>query len=94
MIESEDGNIMYTCSDCGKDTYKMIKSTENQYDNMAYVWFKDEVNGDEKMWVKITNGNVFKGSGRLRNRPVKIKMKFNDKVKFKTDEEGITYGYK
>ena len=30
MIESEDGNIMYTCSDCGKDTYKMIKSTKDR----------------------------------------------------------------
>ena len=91
---SEKNNIIYSCEHHGKETYKIIKSTEDNYDNMAYVWFKDEVNGDEKMWVKITNGNVFKGSGRVRNSPVKIKMKFNDKVKFKTDEEGITYGYK
>ena len=87
----DNDNVVYTCKDCGVETYKI---TENQYDNMAYVWFKDEVKGDEKMWVKITSGNVFKGAGRLRNKPVKIKMKFNDKVKFKTDEEGITYGYK
>ena len=94
MIESEDGNIMYTCKHHGVDTYHLIKNTEHNYPGMVYVWFKDKTFGDEKMWVKITNGNVFKGSGRLRNRPVKIKMKFNDKVKFKTDEEGITYGYK
>ena len=91
---SDNDNVFYTCKDCGVETYKIIKSTEDNYDNMAYVWFKDEINGDEKMWVKITSGNVFKGAGRLRNKPVKIKMKYNDKVKFKTDEEGITYGYK
>ncbi len=66
----------------------------HNYHGYVYVWFKDNELGDEKMWVKITNGNADKGAGRLRNKPVKIKMKYNDKVKFKTDEEGITYGYR
>ena len=91
---NEKNNILFTCKDHGKDTYKLIKNTEHNYDNMAYVWFKDKVDGDEKMWVKITSGDVFKGTGRLRNRPVKLNMKFNDKVKFETDKEGITYGRK
>ena len=90
----DSNNILWTCEHHGLDSYNLIKNTEHNYPGMVYVWFKDKTFGDEKMWVKITNGNVFKSSGRLRNSPVKIKMKFNDKVKFKTDEEGITYGYK
>ena len=94
LKKSEKDNIMFTCDGCGKEAYHLIKSTMHNYHDYVYVWFKDKELGDEKMWVKITNGNADKGIGRLRNHPVKLKMKFNDKVKFKTDKEGITYEYK
>ena len=91
---SEKGNILYSCEHRGKETYFLIKNTSDNYHGYVYVWFKDEKLGDEKMWVKITNGNADKGIGRLRNQPVKLNMKYNDKVKFETDKEGITYGRK
>tara|TARA_A100001515_G_C4586304_1_gene214611 strand:+ start:873 stop:1157 length:285 start_codon:yes stop_codon:yes gene_type:complete len=94
MAKSENGNVVYTCGDCGKDTYHLIKNTMHNYHGYVYVWFKDKTHGDEKMWVKITNGNADKGFGRLRNKPIKLDMKYNDKVKFETDKEGITYGHK
>ena len=91
---SEKGNILYSCEHHGKETYFLIKNTSDNFHGYVYVWFKDEKLGDEKMWVKITNGNADKGIGRLRNQPVKLNMKYNDKVKFETDKEGITYGRK
>ena len=93
-IKEDKDNILYSCEHHGKETYHLIKNTMHNYHGYAYVWFKDEKLGDEKMWVKITNGDADKGIGRLRNQPVKLDMKFNDKVKFETDKEGITYGRK
>ena len=91
---SEKDNVIYSCEHHGKETYFLIKNTSDNFHGYVYVWFKDEKLGDEKMWVKITNGNADKGIGRLRNQPVKLNMKYNDKVKFETDKEGITYGRK
>ena len=93
-IKEDKDNILYSCEHHGKETYHLIKNTMHNYHGYAYVWFKDEKLGDEKMWVKITNGDADKCIGRLRNQPVKLDMKFNDKVKFETDKEGITYGRK
>jgi len=45
------------------------------------------------MWVRITKGSRVKGDGTLDNVPkILTKLKLRDKVKFKTDEEGITWG--
>ena len=62
---------------------------------MGYVWFKNAVVGDEKMWVRSTKGSRKQGAGTLANIPFKIKdMDYGNIVKFKTNKQGITYGYK
>jgi hypothetical protein len=45
------------------------------------------------MWVRITSGSRLKGQGTLDNEPtILTHLKLRDIVKFKTDEEGITWG--
>ncbi len=59
----------------------------------VYVWFKDEEFGDEKMWVRITSGSRARGQGVLDNQPIKLLFyKLGDIIKFKTDDDGITWG--
>ena len=58
----------------------------------VYVWFKKR-GQSEKMWVRITKGSRVKGVGTLDNVPkILTQLKLFDKIKFKTDEEGITWG--
>ena len=91
----ENNNILFTCKEHGVETYNLIKKNENSFPGMVYVWFKNSMFGDEKMWVRITKGNRKKGAGTLANIPFKIKdMEYGNIVKFKTNKEGITYGHK
>jgi len=92
--EEAKGNVVYTCSEHGKETYFRIKALERQRNmqDYVYVWFKKR-GQSEKMWVRITKGSRLKGVGTLDNVPKELtEMKLFDKVKFKTDEEGITWG--
>ena len=95
-LDSEEakGNVVYTCSEHGKETYFRIKALEGQRNmkDYVYVWFKKR-GQSEKMWVRITKGSRLKGVGTLDNVP-KILSKINlfYKIKFTTDEEGITCG--
>src|SRR6056300_172428 len=95
-LDSEEakGNIVYTCPEHGKETYFKIKALERQrkMQDYVYVWFKHR-NHSEKMWVRITKGSRLKGQGTLDNEPtILTHLKLRDIVKFKTDEEGITWG--
>ena len=88
----KDKNIIYTCGDCGVETYLTIKSQEKEFPNAVYVWF--ELGGIiEKMWVQIGKGNQQKGWGYLDNKPTLIKcLNYKDIIRYKTDEKGITRG--
>ena len=91
-LDSEEAkdNVVYTC----KETYFSIKALEGQRNmqDYVYVWFKKR-GQSEKMWVRITKGSRLKGVGTLDNVPkILSQLKLRDKVKFKTDEEGITWG--
>ena len=95
-LDSEEakGNVVYTCEEHGKETYFKIKAFEGQRNmqDYVYVWFKKR-GQSEKMWVRITKGSRVKGHGTLDNVPkILTQLKLKDKVKFKTDEEGITWG--
>ena len=95
-LDSEEakGNVVYTCSEHGKETYFRIKALEGQIkmEDYVYVWFKKR-GQSEKMWVRITKGSRLKGVGTLDNVPkILTQLKLFDKIKFKTDEEGITWG--
>jgi uncharacterized protein YegJ (DUF2314 family) len=90
-----DNNVAWTCPHHGKETYFNIKKLERQRKmrEYVYVWFKDDELGDEKMWVRITSGTRSRGQGVLDNQPIKLfAMKLGDIVKFKTDDDGITWG--
>ena len=92
--EEAKGNVVYTCSEHGKETYFRIKALERQRNmqDYVYVWFKKR-GQSEKMWVRITKGSRLKGVGTLDNVPkILTQLKLFDKIKFKTDEEGITWG--
>ena len=94
QMAEEEGNVVYTCPNHGKETYFKIKALERQpkMRDYVYVWFKHGKHA-EKMWVRITKGSRLKGEGTLDNQPaVLTKMKLRDHVKFKTDVEGITWG--
>ena len=44
------------------------------------------------MWVRITKGTKIKGLGKLDNTPIKMtKLRLGSIVKFKTNEDGITW---
>jgi len=91
----ESNNVMWSCPTHGKDTYFKIKKLENmpKMREHVYVWFHDDEFGDEKMWVRITSGDRTRGQGALDNHPVKLMhYKLHDIVKFKTDDDGITWG--
>jgi uncharacterized protein YegJ (DUF2314 family) len=90
----EENNVAWSCHKHGKQTYFNIKKLERQRKmrEYVYVWFHDEEDGDEKMWVRITNGTRSRGQGVLDNQPVKLSyLKLGDIVKFKTDDDGITW---
>ena len=94
MKEKEKDNIIMTCPTHGVETYFRIKKLERtvNMEDYVYVWFKDKEDGDEKMWVRITKGTKIKGLGKLDNVPIKMtKLKLGSIVKFKTNEEGITW---
>ena len=91
----EENNVAWSCPHHGKETYFSIKKLEKsrKMREYVYVWFKDEEFGDEKMWVRITSGDRSRGQGVLDNMPVKLNyFKLGDIVKFKTDDDGITWG--
>ena len=90
----KESNIVYSCPKHGKETYFSIKKLEQmrKMRDYVYVWFKHR-NRSEKMWVRITSGSRLKGQGTLDNEPtILTHLKLRDIVKFKTDEEGITWG--
>ena len=92
MTKEDKKNILYTCSDCGEETYFKIKSQEkeNIFSNFVYVWFKEE-DIVEKMWVQITEGTQKSGVGKLNNVPTLLKnKKLDDKIVYHTDPDGIT----
>jgi len=91
----EENNVAWSCPSHGKETYFKIKKLESmpKMREYVYVWFHDEEFGDEKMWVRITSGDRSRGQGVLDNQPVKLMhYKLRDIVKFKTDDDGITWG--
>ena len=91
----KDNNIAWSCPEHGKQTYFKVKKLEKhrKMQDYVYVWFKDKQLGDEKMWVRITQGSRSKGQGRLDNQPIKLMFyKLGDIIKFKTDADGITWG--
>ena len=90
----KDNNIVWTCPEHGKEMYFTIKAQEKLFpDNYVYVWFTDGEQ-NEKMWVRITKGDRKKGVGKINNVPILVGLELGDIVKFKTNKEGITYGYK
>ena len=94
MKEKEKDNIIMTCPTHGVETYFRIKKLERtiNMEDYVYVWFKDKDDGDEKMWVRLTKGTKIKGVGKLDNVPIKLtKFKLGSIVKFKTNEDGITW---
>tara|TARA_Y100000114_G_scaffold133974_1_gene133766 strand:+ start:193 stop:489 length:297 start_codon:yes stop_codon:yes gene_type:complete len=94
QTHEDPDNVIFTCSDCGKDTYFAIKALEKKrkMKDYVYVWFKHKSNS-EKMWVKILKGSRLKGEGKIDNVPqILTKLKLHQLVKFKTDVEGITWG--
>jgi len=94
MANEEKDNIVYSCPHHGKETYFKIKQLERQVNmrDYVYVWFKYR-SAAEKMWVRITKGSRLKGEGTLDNVPqILTKLKLRDIVKFRTDQEGITWG--
>jgi uncharacterized protein YegJ (DUF2314 family) len=93
-IQESKDNLLLSCEEHGKETYFRIKALEGQRNmqDYVYVWFKKR-GQSEKMWVRITKGSRLKGHGTLDNVPkILTQLKLKDKVKFKTDEEGITWG--
>ena len=94
QTHEDPDNVIFTCSDCGKDTYFAIKALEKKrkMKDYVYVWFKHKSNS-EKMLVKILKGSRLKGEGKIDNVPqILTKLKLHQLVKFKTDVEGITWG--
>ena len=92
MTKEDKKNVLYTCSDCGEETYFKIKSQEKElaFSNFVYVWFKEE-DLVEKMWVQITEGTQKSGVGKLNNIPTLLEnKKLGDKVVYHTDPDGIT----
>ena len=90
----EEGNVVFSCPEHGKEIYFQIKELERKRSmrDYVYVWFRyrDE---DEKMWVRITKGSRLKGEGVLDNVPrILTNLQLRQPVKFRTDVEGITWG--
>jgi len=89
--ETKD-NLILSCETHGKEIYFKIKKMEKRMSmkNYVYVWFKKR-NQAEKMWVKIVKGNQKSGVGTLDNIPAFLDhLNLGDKVKFRTDDDGIT----
>ena len=92
--QMEEGNVIFSCPEHGKETYFKIKALERRpsMQDYVYVWFKHRGHA-EKMWVRITKGSRLKGEGLLDNVPkILTKLQLRQHVKFKTDVEGITWG--
>ena len=96
----EEDNIVFSCPKHGKETYFTIKKIEAQRKmrGHVYVWFKHKdkelrKTRQEKMWVRITQGDQKSGTGTLDNKPMILKyMHYKQLIKFKTNKEGVTYG--
>ncbi len=39
-MTKKDKNVIYTCEDCGVETYLTIKSQEDEFTKSVYVWFE------------------------------------------------------
>ena len=88
----KENNIVFSCSEHGEEQYFKIQKLGSNSPTQTYVWFEDENNGVERMWVKITKGNKENGSGVLINTPVKLtKLKHGDLVNYKKQENNIIY---
>jgi uncharacterized protein YegJ (DUF2314 family) len=94
--KEDDKNIVFSCTEHGKETYFKIKSQEKElpFSNFVYVWFTEKVCEEdlvEKMWVQITDGTQKSGVGKLNNIPTLLEnKKLGDKVVYHTDPDGIT----
>ena len=56
--QMEEGNVVFSCPEHGKETYFKIKALERRpsMQDYVYVWFKHRGHA-EKMWVRITKGS-------------------------------------
>ena len=94
--KEDDKNIVFSCTEHGKETYFKIKSQEKElpFSNFVYVWFTEKVCEEdlvEKMWEQITDGTQKSGVGKLNNIPTLLEnKKLGDKVVYHTDPDGIT----
>jgi uncharacterized protein YegJ (DUF2314 family) len=89
-------NMVWSCEEHGSDTYFQIKNLERKKNmrEFVYVWFKQKKK-NEKMWVRIKDGNQIAGTGTLDNVPLILKnIKLGDLIRFSTDDTGITIGEK
>ena len=94
LKQAKKGNIIFSCEKHGKDSYFSIKKLEKSRwgRSRVFVWFKDKLRGDEKLWCRIIKGDRKKGIGSLDNEPFKqIQHRVGEKFRFKTDDEGITW---
>ena len=95
IIENAKGNVLQGCKKHGLEAYFQIKKFEKNpkwAKSMVYVWFKDKVRGDEKLWCRILKGDLKKGIGIIDNEPFNvIQFKLGDKIRYQTDSTGITW---
>jgi uncharacterized protein YegJ (DUF2314 family) len=93
-IQESKDNLLLSCEAHGKETYFNIKKMEKKPSMRCYVyvWFKRKKQA-EKMWVRILKGTQKEGLGELDNIPTFLThLELGQTIKFKTDEEGITWG--
>ena len=94
LKHAKKSNVILSCEKHSKDTYFSIKKLEKSRwgRSRVYVWFKDKLRGDEKMWCRIIKGDRKQGIGALDNQPHnQIQFNVGDKFRFQTDSEGITW---
>ena len=87
-------NMVWSCEEHGSDTYFQIKNLERKKNmrEFVYVWFKQKKK-NEKMWVRIKDGNQIAGTGTLDNVPLVLtNVKLGDLIRFSTGDAGITIG--
>ena len=87
-------NMVWSCEEHGSDTYFQIKNLERKKNmrEFVYVWFKQKKK-NEKMWVRIKDGNQIAGTGILDNVPLILtNVKLGDLIRFSTGDAGITIG--
>ena len=87
-------NMVWSCEEHGSDTYFQIKNLERKKSmrEFVYVWFKQKKK-NEKMWVRIKDGNQIAGTGTLDNVPLILtNVKLGDLIRFSTGDAGITIG--